>query len=94
MAKEIKKAEQMDNMEMTLEEAKAFRASLYKPEPRKLSDQEKRESFRLFWAQNRKKYGKSKDLESIIWLHLKAVKMDEPEKFEAGIVHFGLKKLK
>lgn len=93
MAKE-KKAEQMENKEMTLEEAKAFRASMYKPEPQKLSDQEKREAFRLFWAQNRKMYGKSKDLESIIWLHLKAVKMDEPEKFEAGVKHFGLTKIK
>ena len=93
MAKE-KKAEQVENKEMTLEEAKAFRASLYKPEAKKFSDQEKREAFRLFWAQNRKMYGKSKDLESIIWLHLKAVKMDEPEKFEDGVKHFGLKKLK
>jgi len=88
------KAVQMENKEMTVEEAKAFRASLYKPAAKKLSDSEKRESFRLFWAQNRKKYGKSKDLEGIIWLHLKAAKMDEPEKFEAGIAHFGFKKTK
>lgn len=94
MAKEIKKADQMDNKEMSLDEARKYRAALYKPEEKKLSDAEKRESFRIFWAQNRKQYGKSKDLESIIWLHLKAVKMDEPEKFDSGIKHFGLKKIK
>lgn len=93
MAKENRKAEQMENKEMTMEESKAFRASLYKPEEKILSEQEKRESFRLFWAQNRKKYGKSKNLESIIWLHLKTMKMDEPEKFEDGMNHFGLKKI-
>ena len=93
MAKE-KKAEQMENKEMTLEEAKAFRASLYKPEAKKLSDREKRENFKRFWAQNRKSFGKTKDLENTIWVHLKAVKMDDPEKFEAGLRHFGLKRIK
>jgi hypothetical protein len=88
------KAAEMENKEMTVEEAKAFRASLYKAAPKKLNDREKRESFRIFWVQNRKKYAKSKNLESIIWLHLKSVKMDEPEKFEAGLSHFGLKKIK
>lgn len=93
MAKKEKVAP-MEQKEMTLEEAKAFRASMYKPTPRKLSDPEKRESFRLFWVQNRKKYGKAKSLEGIIWLHLKTMKMDEPEKFEDGLKHFGLKKIK
>lgn len=79
--------------EMTLEEAKAYRASLYVPQERKLSEQEKREQFRLFWAQQKRKYGKAKDLEDILWLHLKSSKMDEPSKFEAGIAHFGLKKI-
>jgi hypothetical protein len=89
-----KEKAQMENKEMSAEEAKAFRASLYKPEPRKLSDQEKRESFRQFWVMNRKKYGKAKNLENVVWLHLKSMKMDEPAQFEAGVSHFGLKKLK
>lgn len=93
MAKE-KKVEQMESKQMTAEEAKAFRASLYKPEVRTLSDKEKREQFRIFWAKSKKQYGKSKDLEDVIWLHLKSVKMDEPEKFEDGLKHFGLKKVK
>lgn len=80
--------------EMTLEEAKAYRASLYKEIPKKLSDEEKKESFRIFWAQNRNSYGKSKDLENILWIHLKAIKMDEPENFVEGLKNFGLKKIK
>lgn len=83
-----------ESQEMTAEEAKAYRASLYKPQPAVLTDSQKREQFRLFWARTKKKYGKAKDIEGIIWLHLKTMKMDEPEKFEEGIKHFGLKKVK
>lgn len=79
--------------EMTPAEARKYRASLYAPTKKALSDEEKRESFRLFWAQEKTKYGKSKDLEPILWAHLKAIAMDAPEKFEAGIKHFGLSKL-
>lgn len=93
MAKK-EKVEQMENQEMTAEEAKAFRASLAKPEVRQLTENEKREQFRVFWAKCKRKYGKTKNIEEIIWLHLKSSKMDEPEQFEAGLVHFGLKKIK
>jgi len=82
-----------ENQEMTLEEAKAYRASLHKPQEKTLSDQEKRELFRLFWAKSRRKYGKSRELEQILWIHMKATGFDVPEKFEAGIDHFGLKKI-
>lgn len=92
MANEKKKAQQEQKSEMTLEEARAYRASLAKSTQSNLSDHEKREQFRTFWAQAKYKYGKSKDLEDILWIHLKAVKMDSPEKFEAGIKHFGLEK--
>jgi len=79
---------------MTSEEARLYRASLHKPEKKALSEQQKRESFRLFWAVEKAKYGKKKDLEGILWLHLKASKLDEPEQFEDGLKHFGLKKIK
>jgi hypothetical protein len=93
MAKE-KRIQQMENkQDMTLEEAKEYRASLYVPPVVKLTDQQKREAFRVFWAQAKRKYGKAKDLESIIWLHLKSSKMDDPSQFEAGLSHFGLKKV-
>lgn len=79
--------------EMTLEEARAWRASLAKPEVKVLNDAEKREEFRKFWAEQKYKYGKAKDLEPILWAHLKATKHDEPAKFEDGLAHFGLKKI-
>ena len=86
--------EKEDAKEMSLEEAKAYRASFYKPTAAVASDQDKREQFRLFWAQEKSKYGKSKDLEQILWVHLKASKLDEPENFEKGVQHFGLQKVK
>lgn len=80
--------------EMSLEEAKAYRASLYKGDKEVLSEQEKREQFRLFWARERSNYSKPKELEQILWVHIKSIKLDSPEQFEAGVEHFGLKKVK
>jgi len=48
--------------------------------------------FQEYWATERKAYGRDKDLEEVIWPHLKAIGCDSPEKFEQGIAHFGLKK--
>ncbi len=79
---------------MTLEEAKAFRASLYRPQPKIMSDIQKREAFRIFWTSQKSKYGKSKSLEKALWLHLRAIGMDTPDKFVSGLEHFGLKKVK
>lgn len=94
MAKKDKAELKEESGEMSLEEARAYRAALYKPEKAVLSEQDKREQFRLFWATEKYKYGKAKNLEQIIWLHLKASKLDEPEKFEAGLKHFGLQKVR
>lgn len=95
MAKDDKrKADKVeDKNNMTLEEAKAYRASKHVPQDEKLTDEQKREQFRLFWAQAKRKYGQPKGLEDILWLHLKSSKHDEPSQFEAGIAHFGLKKV-
>lgn len=93
--KEWNVKDESKDKEMSLEEARAYRASLHKPAEKKLSDAEKREQFRLFWAQEKQKYGKAaKELEQILWVHLKASKLDEPEQFEKGIAHFGLKKVR
>jgi len=92
MAKE-KKAQQSDQ-EMSLEEAKAYRASLHKPSPKILNDVQKREAFRVFWAGNKAKYGRPKSLEKALWVHLKSTQMDSPENFAQGLQHFGLKKVK
>ena len=77
---------------MTAEEARAYRLSMYKPQKPKLTDAQKREKFKLFWAQTRKKYNRPKSLEGILWMHLVDIKHDEPEQFEAGLKNFGLKK--
>lgn len=79
--------------EMTLEEARALRAAAHVAVTQELSLEDKREAFRIFWAQNKKKYQKSKEIEQIIWVHLKAIKKTNPAEFEAGIEHFGLKKI-
>lgn len=93
MAKD-KKFNKSEAMEMSLEEAKAYRASLYKPQPKVLTEEQKRESFRVFWASNKSKYGRSKSVEKALWLHLKTIKMDSPEQFAQGLDNFGLKKVK
>lgn len=92
MAKD--KSSKTQIMEMSLEEAKAYRASLHKPAPKVLNESEKREAFRVFWASNKAKYGKSKTIEKAVWLHLKTIKMDSPDQFSSGIDNFGLKKVK
>jgi hypothetical protein len=79
---------------MSLEEAKAYRASLYKPQVKVLTEAQRREAFRIFWAGNKKKYGSSKYLEHALWMHLKAIGMDSPEQFHEGLFNFGLKKVK
>lgn len=94
--KEQKKQKRQDapKAEMSMAEAKAYRASLNKSQPAELTEKQVREQFRIFWATEKAKYGKAKDLEEIVWLHLKASKLDAPEKFEAGLAHFGLKKIR
>jgi hypothetical protein len=96
MAKDQKSFQKQESVkrDMSMEESRAYRASLAKPKEKVLSDSQKREEFRKFWALNKRQYGKAKDLEPILWEHIKASKMDSPEKFEAGLAHFGLKKVK
>lgn len=81
--------------EMSLEEARAYRASLAPPKVEiPLSESQRREEFRKYWAQKKSWFGKGKEIEPIIWTHLKAIGMDHPEKFEDGLKHFGLEKVK
>jgi hypothetical protein len=89
-----KKEVAREDKQMSPEDARAFRASLYRPTERALMPHEKREKFRVFWAANRNKYGKAKNLEEVLWVHLVAMKLDDPNKFEEGLKNFGLKKVK
>lgn len=79
--------------EMTLEEARAWRASLAKEVVKPLTTKQKREAFKVYWAQNKRKYGMTNELENVLWLHLVSTKNDTPEKFEAGLKNFGIKKV-
>jgi hypothetical protein len=88
------KGKQAMKEEMTLDEAKAYRASLYIPTTKALTEKQKRNEFKLFWAKEKKKYKNGRSLEEILWLHLKNTKQDEPASFEKGLQHFGLKKIK
>ena len=71
MAREDRKLESMSN-----EEARKFRIAAYKPIAKTLSDQEKKEAFRQFWTKEKYKYDMGKDMEQILWLHLKAIKFN------------------
>lgn len=93
MAKKQFNEQKEEVKEMSIEEARALRAAKHNALPKQSSEQEKRESFRLFWAQEKAKYGKEKNLEPILWLHLLAMNFDTPENFEKGIAHYGLKKI-
>jgi len=79
--------------EMSLEESKAYRASLAKSVVKDLSQKEKRDAFKVYWSQNKKKYGMTNKLEEILWLHLVSIKNDSPDKFDAGLKNFGIKKV-
>ncbi len=83
-----------EKQEMTLEEAKAYRASLYKIQPKKFTEDQTKEMFRIWWTAQKSKYGRGKSLERALWLHLKSVGCAHPEKFAEGLAHFGLKKVK
>ena len=78
---------------MTLQEAKAFRAGLYKEAIKPLNQKQKRDAFKVFWTQNKKKYGMTGKLEHVLWLHLVATKNDEPANFEKGLANFGIKRV-
>lgn len=92
MAKEKKTQSAAQAVEMSLEEAKAFRASLHKPVKKVLSDEQKREAFRIWWAGHKKTYTTSRQIEKAIWLHLCSIGMNNPEDFEDGLFNFGYKK--
>lgn len=85
---------EIPSQEMTLEEARSHRASLHVPQAPKLTETQKREEFRKFWASNKRKYGEAKDIEKALWLHLKTIGKTSPEHFQDGLKHFGLTKVK
>jgi hypothetical protein len=57
-----------------------------------LDEDDTREAFRKYWALNKQSFKQSKDVEEIVWLHLKAIKHNTPDLFEQGVINFGFKK--
>lgn len=91
-----KREKKTTDIQKKLEEAKKMRLEALAKAEKSVAKNEKdyKEEFEDFWAKNKKAYGKDKSLQNVIWVHLKAIKCDKPEKFEEGIENFGLKKLK
>lgn len=58
---------------------------------RPLREEELKEKFRQYFVKLSRKHDLDKSMENILWLHLKAVKCNQPEKFADGIKNFGLK---
>jgi len=89
-----KKDKKTSDIQKKLEEAKQMRLEqaekLGKASPKK--EEDAKEAWDLFWIQNRKAYGESKEIGKILWLHLKAIGCNKPEKFEEGIKNFGINK--
>jgi hypothetical protein len=68
-----------------------LRAKLEADKPAPTSGDEHHEAFRQFFAKARHKLKLKRELENPVWLHLKAVGMANPDKFEDGLRNFGFK---
>lgn len=93
MSKKKTREEQIDDVQAKMDEAR--KARLEHASKRSAKSKDKKDNyvrFQEYWAAERRHYGRDKDLEEIIWPHLKAIGCDSPERFEEGIAHFGLKK--
>lgn len=94
MSKKKTREEQIEGVQSKLEEARQARLEIAaKRAQAKGIKKDHYSDFQEWWALNRKNYNKGKELEEILWPHLKAIGCDAPESFEKGVLHFGLKKL-
>ena len=90
-SKKMSRDEQIEDVQSRLAAARAKRLEKAKKKETK-QELATKEQFSLWWAKNRFKYNKSKDLEVILWAHLCAIGCKKQADFERGIEHFGLKK--
>jgi hypothetical protein len=94
--KKKSREEQIEHVQMTLEEARKARKAAYAASQAsaQVDEATQRARFQEWWAQARGQFEKTdRDLEGVIWAHLKAIGKTEQSTFEAGVKHFGLKKL-
>jgi len=50
-----------------------------------------REEFRIYFVELKRKLNLAPEIEDVMWLHLKAIGMNQKEKFNEGVKHFGYK---
>lgn len=50
-----------------------------------------REEFRIYFVELKRKLNLEPEIEDVLWLHLKAIGMNQKEKFNDGVKHFGYK---
>jgi predicted urease superfamily metal-dependent hydrolase len=89
-----KKDKKTSDIQEKLAAAKQIRleqAEMLGKSGKKKEEKDHQEEWNLFWTRNRKAYKETKEIGKIIWLHLKAIGCDKPEKFIQGIENFGLK---
>jgi len=87
-----KKDKKTSDIQKKLEAARQIRLEMLKDSIITEEIKDYKEEFEDFWVRNRKAYGEKKELGKILWMHLKAIKHDIPEKFEEGLKNFGIKK--
>jgi hypothetical protein len=96
MSKKKTRDEQIEDVQSKLDASRQARIELAAKRAASKGDKSQNNyiAFQEWWAVNRKAYNRAKDLEEVIWAHLKAIGSNSPEKFEDGVAHFGLKKAK
>lgn len=93
MSKKLTREEQIEIIQENMDRAREKKLALINSRKKvRKSDEEARVKFQEFWAKNKNHYSCPKDVEPILWAHLKAAGYDSPEEFEAGIKNFGLEK--
>jgi hypothetical protein len=91
--KKLSRDEQIEGLRTTLETERLSR-SKKDNEISNLPEVKRRQSFQEYWTSARRSFGRpERELEDILWAHLKAIKCDVPSKFEEGVAHFGLRKI-
>lgn len=50
-----------------------------------------RDEFRIYFVELKRKLNLAPEIEDVMWLHLKAIGMNQKDKFNDGVRHFGYK---
>lgn len=85
-----KNPENKDRIEAFREKLSESRQNFVAPQTEECSDV--KTAFSEFWVRSRKEYNRPRELEDVLWAHIKSAGFDSPELFEEGLAHFGLKK--